>query len=127
MKKRLMALLICVLLLVMIIPGVANAQGNGGGSPVSAVSMRQARYSNAQFRILERMVATANRQIEVAVKFAQLTPWNDVSWLLNLVDSIVAPVFAYAKSIGALVVCEYTTYYIDGQYVLVDPLRVIPL
>ena len=73
------------------------------------------------------MVVTANRQIEIAVKFAQLTPWNDVAWLLDLVDSIVAPVFAFANSIGAVVVCEYTTYYIDGQYVLVDPLRVIPL
>ena len=70
---------------------------------------------------------SANRQIEIAVKFAQLTPWNDVQWLLKTVDTIVAPVFSYANSIGAVVVCEYTTYYIDGQYVLVDPLRVIPL
>lgn len=126
MKKRLMALLICVLLLVMVIPGVANAQGNDA-SGISAVSMRYARYNDAQFKVLERMVDAANRQIAIAVKFAQLTPWNDVSWLLSVVDSIVAPVFAYANSIGAVVVCEYTTYYIDGQYVLVDPLRVIPL
>lgn len=126
MKKRLMALLICVLLLVMVIPGVANAEGNNA-APINAVSIYHARYTDAQFKILERMVANANRQIEIAVKFAQLTPWNDVAWLLDLVDSIVAPVFAYANSIGAVVVCEYTSYYIDGQYVLVDPLRVIPL
>ena len=126
MKKKLMALLVCVLLLVMVIPGVANAQGNDS-APISAVSVYHARYSEAQFAVLERMVATANRQIEIAVKFAQLTPWNDIAWLQNLVESIVAPVFAYANSIGAVVVCEYTTYYIDGQYVLVDPLRVIPL
>ncbi len=126
MKKRLMAILICTLLLVMMIPGVANAQGNGS-APVGVVSMRQARYTAAQFKVLERMVATANRQIEVAVKFAQITPWNDVAWLQSVVGAIVSPVFAYAKSIGAVVVCEYTTYYIDGQNVLVDPLRVIPL
>lgn len=126
MKKKLMALLVCVLLLVMVIPGVANAQGNDS-APISAVSVFHARYSEAQFAVLERMVDTANRQIEIAVKFAQLTPWNDIAWLQNLVESIVAPVFAYANSIGAVVVCEYTTYYIDGQYVLVDPLRVIPL
>ena len=126
MKKRWMALLVCVMLLVMVIPGVANAQGNNAG-PVAAVSYKVARYSNAQFAALERMVNTANRQIAIAVKFAQMTPWNDVPWLLKLVDGIVAPVFAYAKSIGAVVVCEYTTYYIDGQYVLIDPLRVIPL
>jgi len=126
MKKRLMALLICVMLLVMVIPGVASAKGNDAPG-LSAVSMKVARYNDAQFKVLERMVTAANRQIEIAVKFAKLTPWNDVAWLLDLVDSIVAPVFAYAKSIGAVVVCEYTTYYIDGQYVLVDPLRVIPL
>ena len=126
MKKKLMALLACVLLLVMVIPGVANAEGNDA-APISAVSVYHARYSEVQFAVLERMVATANRQIEIAVKFAQLTPWNDIAWLQNLVESIVAPVFAYANSIGAVVVCEYTTYYIDGQYVLVDPLRVIPL
>ena len=126
MKKRLMAILVCVLLLVMMIPGVASAKGNNA-APFNTTSSYHTRYTDAQFKILERMVANANRQIEIAVKFAQLTPWNDVAWLLDLVDSIVAPVFAYANSIGAVVVCEYTSYYIDGQYVLVDPLRVIPL
>ena len=126
MKKRLMALLVCVMLLVMVIPSVANAQGNTP-APVRSVVMSNSGYTNAQFKLLERMVATANRQIEFAVKIAKLTPWNDVSWLLNFVDSITAPVFAYANSIGALVVCEYTAYYIDGQNVMVDPLRVIPL
>jgi len=126
MKKRWMALLVCVLLLAMVIPGVANAQGNSA-APVATVSAKVARYSDAQFAALERMVDAANRQIEIAVKFAQMTPWNDVPWLLKFVDGIVSPVFAYANSIGAVVVCEYTTYYIDGQYVLIDPLRVIPL
>ena len=126
MKKRLMALLVCVLLLVMVIPSVANAQGNDP-APVSVASSMYARYTAAQLATLERMVASANRQIEIAVKFAQLTPWNDIAWLQNLVESITAPVFAYANAIGAVVVCEYTAYYIDGQYVMVDPLRVIPL
>ena len=126
MKKRLMALLVCVLMLVMVIPSVANAQGNDP-APVSVASSMYARYTGAQLATLERMVASANRQIEIAVKFAQLTPWNDVAWLQNLVESITAPVFAYANAIGAVVVCEYTAYYIDGQYVMVDPLRVIPL
>ena len=126
MKKRLMALLVCVMLLVMAIPAVANAQGNDP-APVSVASSMYARYTGAQLAVLERMVATANRQIEIAVKFAQMTPWNDIAWLQNLVESITAPVFAYANAIGAVVVCEYTAYYIDGQYVMVDPLRVIPL
>ena len=73
------------------------------------------------------MVERTNRQIELAVKVAQITPWNDVPQLLEFVSSSVADVMAYANSIGAIVVCEYTTYYIDGQSVLIDPLRIIPL
>lgn len=126
MKKRLMALLVCVLLLVMVIPGVANAEEIDAVA-VSAVSADQDKYTDAEFAALERMVDSANRQIEKAVKTAQRTAENDVQELLAQVEAIVAPVFAYADSIGAVVVCEYTTYYIDGQYVLVDPLRVIPL
>lgn len=126
MKKRLMSVLICVLLLVMIIPGVANAEGNYGSQRVT-VSGLYTRYTDAQFKVLERMVDQANKQIVRAVKIAQLTPWNDVPQLLATVDTIVAGVRAYANSIGAVVVCEYTSYYIDGQTVLVDPLRIIRL
>jgi len=126
MKKRMMSILICVLLLVMIIPGVANAQGNDS-TPRATVSSLYARYTDAQFKALERMVAQTNRQIALAVKIAQLTPWNDVAQLQATVDKLVAGVMAYANSIGAVVVCEYTSYYIDGQTVLIDPLRVIRL
>ena len=126
MKKRLMSVLICVLLLVMIIPGVANAEGNYSG-PRAAVSGLYTHYTDAQFKVLERMVNQANRQIERAVKIAQLTPWNDVPQLMVTVDTIIAGVMAYANSIGAVVVCEYITYYIDGQTVLIDPLRIIRL
>jgi hypothetical protein len=126
MKKRMMSILICVLLLVMIIPGVANAQGNDS-TPRATVSSLYARYTDAQFKALERMVAQTNRQIALAVKIAQMTPWNDVAQLQATVDKLVAGVMAYANSIGAVVVCEYTSYYIDGQTVLIDPLRVIRL
>lgn len=126
MKKRLMSVLICVLLLVMVIPGVANAAGNGG--PYSAyTAVRNAPYSDAQFDKLVKMVDRANDQIIKAVEKAQRTPYDDVDELLATVDAIVANVMDYANSIGGLVVCEYTTYYVDGQYVLIDPLRIIPL
>ena len=125
MKRKILSVLICVMLLVLLIPGVASARGNDAGLQQTAGLVQ--RYSNAQFKRLELMVERTNRQIELAVKFAQITPWNDVPKLLAFVDSSVAEVMAYAKSIGAVVVCEYTTYYIDGQSVLIDPLRVIPL
>lgn len=71
------------------------------------------------------MVEAANLTIKGLVKAAQYTPYNDVALLLLAVDCVVAPVFAYGEKIGVEVVCEYTEYEIDGQAVLVDPLRVI--
>lgn len=79
----------------------------------------------AQMAKLEAMVVSANIQILAAVRKAQLTIKNDVDWLLRQVDKITARVFKYADSIGATVVCEYVRYYVDGQYVLVDPLHVV--
>ena len=125
MKRKILSVLICVMLLVLLIPGVASARGNDAGLQQTAGIVQ--RYSNVQFKRLELMVERTNRQIELAVKFAQITPWNDVPQLLEFVNSSVADVMAYANSIGAVVVCEYTTYYIDGQSVLIDPLRIIPL
>ncbi len=113
MKKRLISILICVLILVMAIPGLALAD--------------QGTYTDEQFDKLVKMVDKANDKIVKAVEKAQQTPEDDVNELLATVDAIVADVLAYANSIGATVVCEYTEYYIDGQYVLIDPLRIIPL
>ena len=124
MKKRLMSILICVLLLVMVIPGVANAAGLDN-SRVNVVASVQ--YNQDEFAKLTKMVDKVNAKIVKAVYKAQQTPENDVDALLAYVDKLVAGVMDYANSIGATVVCEYTTYYIDGQYVLIDPLRVIPL
>jgi hypothetical protein len=113
MKKRLMSILICALLLVMAIPGIAYAD--------------QGDATDAQFDKLAQMVDKANDKILKEVEKAQQTPVDDVDDMLAAVDAIVADVLAYANSIGATVVCEYTEYYVDGQYVLVDPLRIIPL
>ncbi|MGI6239158.1 MAG: hypothetical protein ACOYI5_05980 [Christensenellales bacterium] len=81
--------------------------------------------TQAEMRLLERKVDTANLQIKVYVLVAMLTPYDDVDWLLSMVDATVGPVFAYAASIGATVVCEYDYYWIDGRIVAVDPLKVI--
>lgn len=126
MKKRLMSVLICVLMLVMAIPGVASAAGNGHPHSAVVVVMK-APYSDIQFEKLTKMVDKANDKILKAVQKAQETPYDDINELLATVDAIVANVMSYANSIGALVVCEYTSYQIDGQNVLVDPLRIIPL
>jgi len=78
-----------------------------------------------QMYILNAMVNNTNSNISWMVSVAQATPYNDVNWLQSSVSAMTAPVFAYADQIGATVVCVYQTYYIDGQYVPVDPLLVI--
>ena len=120
MKRKILSVLVLVMLLVMLIPSVANAQGNG-----VAVSAKP--YSSSEFAKLERMVEKANKQIAQAVKKAQNTPFDDVAELLAYVDGVVSEVVSYANSVGATVVCEYTPYVVDGQTVMIDPLRVIPL
>ncbi len=81
--------------------------------------------NDKELKNLQKMVDKANREIEKLVRTAQKTPYDDIAWLQSEVAKVTAPVFAYAASIGAQVECTYTTYFIDGQYVDVDPLRVI--
>ena len=73
------------------------------------------------------MVEKANEKVEKWVAHAQKTAKNDIDWLLEKVDKEVNPVKAYAAKIGVTVECEMTEYWIDGQWVEVDPLKVINL
>ncbi len=94
--------------------------------PLSASAANVAHTATTKELVtLHIMVEAANLTIKGLVMAAQFTPYNDVALLLYAVDCIVAPVFAYGEKIGVEVVCEYTEYEIDGQAVLVDPLRVI--
>ena len=74
---------------------------------------------------LQKKVAQANRKIESMIEHAQRTPKDDVDKLLEQVSRTVDSVMRYADQIGATVVCEYETYFIDGRYVEIDPLRVV--
>ncbi|MFA6729769.1 MAG: hypothetical protein WCR95_02065 [Eubacteriales bacterium] len=79
----------------------------------------------AEYVTLNALVRATNTTIEALVRVAQLTPFNDVPWLLAAVSALTAVVFNYAESIGAEIACSYTEYYIDGQYVLIDPIWVV--
>lgn len=116
-RKRLLAVLLCLALAFSLMSVTALADGgeSAGYCGVSAV----------RYVALESMVASANAQVEAYVLIAKLTPYDDVAWLLRQVDRTVAPVFAYADYIGAEIVCDYETHYIDGQYVDIDPIRII--
>lgn len=81
--------------------------------------------SSSQARTLYRKVDAANAKVLGYVVVAQLTPYNDIPWLLASVDKVTKPVIAYAESIGAKVECRYTYYLVDGKWVAIDPLRVV--
>lgn len=122
MKKRtrVLLVLVCVMMLATAIPlAAASAEGNGNGNGYC-----YGQQSDTQ-ETLDQMIAAANAKIEALVAYAQSTPQNDIAWLLRQVDKTVKPVFRYARKIGATVICTYTEYYIDGEYVLIDPLKVV--
>ena len=121
MKKRnIVCILLSVIVLMAAIPSVAFADGR-----TSTVKSVVPAATFAQELKLRTMVLAANLQIYALVKIAQATPYNDVAWLLAMVDNITKPVFAYADAIGATVICEYDRHWIDGRWVYVDPLKVI--
>lgn len=136
MMKKFWSMLVAVVLLLTVLSSAAlaeigpKAHGPKAHDPKEVKVEEKAdkkadKQAEKELKQLQKMVDKANRDIEKAVRTAQKTPHNDIDWLLARVDAITAPVFAYAESIGAQVECTYTTYYIDGQYVDVDPLRVI--
>lgn len=81
--------------------------------------------SAAQLLTLKLMVRSTNNTISCLTRLAIRTPYNDVPWLLASVDALVDDVMDYAGYIGATVVCEYEYFWIDGQYVAIDPLKVV--
>ena len=74
---------------------------------------------------LVAVVESANEKIEKCVLIAIRSEKDDVDKLLAKVDKIVAYVMRKAEAAGYEIVCEYTAYEIDGQTVLIDPLRVV--
>lgn len=136
MKRRYFALILVVALVIAFsVPAMASADnGNHYGSVYSWRSiggLLNSEYGKcwnpSAYSRLQRMVSNANAKIEMLVIYAQMTPYNDVDWLVARTNAIAAEVMAYAESIGATVECTYTTYYVDGVYVEIDPLRVVDL
>lgn len=130
--KKFLSMLLAVCLLMSVFTFSAAAECNYSAKVDKMVEKLEKKAEKAEEKIrqlqiqtLYRMVDNANRRVEQLVRVAQKTPYDDIDWLQASVAAVVAPVFAYADMIGAKVQCTYTTYYIDGRYVDVDPLRVI--
>lgn len=90
-----------------------------------SVAIAEKKPSKVEMAKLNTMVAAANAAIKTNVRIAQATPYDDTAWLLLSVKAITTPVFRYARSIGAEVICEYDYYVVDGKTLAIDPLKVI--
>lgn len=106
--KRMLCALICALLMMTMMSGVALADNK-----------------HVSVEGLYSLVDSTNAQIEALVDHAIATPENDVKQLLQQVKKLVHKVQSYAKKLGAEVACEMVAYEIDGQTVLIDPLYVV--
>ena len=81
-------------------------------------------YSSNYYRAVS-IVNNANYRIKVLVRNAQMTPYYDVPPLLAATKSVAANAKAQVAALGYEAKCEYTYYWVDGQWVAIDPLYVV--
>ena len=118
MKRKIVAsVLAVVLIFVLACPGV-GACGLGLQKQSNA-------NSRAYLAQAEKLVRDCNKSVELLVKAAQLTPYDDVAALIFSTDALLKTTTLAVNALGFEVACSYTEYIVDGQSVLIDPLRVI--
>jgi hypothetical protein len=96
-------------------------------SQTSSAGSGMATVNRADYQRLVNKVNVANMTIAALIKVSQITPWNDVKWLVASVDEVLVEAKAYAQSVGTDTVCELNLYIIDGQKVWLDPILILPV
>ena len=118
MKKKIVAtILAVVLILALACPGV-GACGLGLQKQSNA-------NSRAYLAQAEKLVRDCNKSVELLVRAAQLTPYDDVDALVFATNALIGTTKLAVNALGFDVECTYTEYIVDGQAVMIDPLRVI--
>ena len=141
MKKQMITLSLAVLLTFATSLNAAAASTDKGNSTnvarqcytqierdVHSANLAYSAQNNAavkQHDKIEKLVTAANAKIEKLVAHAQATKKDDVQQVLAQIDKIIENVMQQAAACGVTVECEYTAFIIDGQTVLIDPLRVV--
>jgi hypothetical protein len=142
-KKRLLALFLVLLLLTAFSPRPLGAEPDAAeGGELTGLVFRQIEASldangggnngkgwgcseQARLAKMEALVEDANARIEELVVKAQESQKDDVAKLLRQVEGIVSKVMKKAAENGFEIECDYVTRIVDGQSVLIDPLRVV--
>ncbi len=111
MKRKFFAiLLVAMLTLAVLTPSIASA----------CESREMLNYGRAC-----SIVNVANVKIRALVMTAQLTPYDDVEWLVDATEAVARSATRQVNKLGLEVKCEYRRYFVDGRWVLIDPLHVI--
>ena len=107
MKRFLSVMLVLMLVAVMFVPSA------------------QAESKDAAYKKVSAIVSTANATIKALVRTAQCTPCDDALMMLAATEAVAYSAKVQAAYYGYKLGCSYTTYYVDGHKVSIDPLYVI--
>lgn len=118
MKKKLVATILAVVLI------LALACPSVGACGLGLQKQSNANY-HAYLAQAEKLVRDCNKSVELLVRAAQLTPFDDVDALVFATDALIRTTTLAVNALGFDVECSYTEYIVDGQSVMIDPLRVI--
>ena len=80
---------------------------------------------NDKYDYIETLTDWTNAQINIQIAIAQATPENDVELLITQADFLIDNVMYWSAITGYEVECVYEAYTVDGQIVMIDPLRVV--
>lgn len=82
-------------------------------------------YNEKDYQKASATIEKANEKIESLVAHAQKTKKNDVDQMLKQIEKVIEQATKKVEALGFEVGCEYDTYIVDGQVVIIDPLYVI--
>ena len=130
MFKRTMAILMTVVCLFACTAPMAFADSPAAcgtySSPYSGIgAVLGAIVETIKYAVAQQIVDSANARIMNIVSAAQASPQDDAQWAVAQTTREAAQAIEICRWIGVTVVCEYVEYEIDGQIVLIDPLKVI--
>lgn len=117
MKRKLIAIVLAVALVFSV--ACVGAYADNGGAKRMTLAQKLC------YVAAELAVDSCNKLVEAAVRYAQATPKNDVAELIATTDYLLRDTVIVVNALGFQVECCYTEYTVDGQTVLIDPLRVI--
>lgn len=78
-----------------------------------------------KYELAEQIVEDANDEIDEVVAYCISTEENDSQYAVKESDKIAKKAIQNGKKIGITIVCEYEEVVIDGETVLIDPIKVI--